>query len=310
MNFSQIFDVYSRRNRRVAVFAYNAPITLRKKILLFCGEVFSNRRNEAGSGDYIGEFWNEVHQMMLYRHGRFQLMEQGSPSNRTEDAIGFLLSCGDEEFLDFIEYMFQVRCLVHVTFNENALVAEINEILVSENVGYELTEMVHEKAVEFVMGREREVLKSLAYPKVIRKDDEVVHATVIKPALQLLADSKFKAANQEYLEALEDYKKGDYGDCLTKCCSSFESVMKILCDKKGWPYKQADTASTLISIVMKKAALDSYFEQPLMIIATLRNRLSKSHGAGIQPKMVSKSRARFALNSTASAITFLMDEVK
>jgi len=310
MKFSQIFDVFSRRNKPVGLFIYRVPVTLRNKILLFCGEVFSNRRNESGFGDHTGEFWDEVHQMLLYRHGRFKLMEHGPPSSRTEDAIGFLLGCGDEEFLDFIEYMFRVRCLFHVTFNENALVAEINEIFVSENGGYELTEMVHEKSLEFMMGREREMIKTLAYPKIIRKDDEVVHATVIKPALQLLADPKFKTANQEYLEALEDYKRGDYGDCLTKCCSSFESAMKILCDKKGWPYKQTDTASTLISTIMKKAGLESYFEQPLMVIATLRNRLSKSHGAGTQPKTVSPNLARFALNSTASAIVFLIDEVK
>jgi hypothetical protein len=33
--------------------------------------------------------------------------------------------------------------------------------------------------------------------------------------------------------------------CLTKCGASFESFMKIICDKKAWAYKQTDTASVL-----------------------------------------------------------------
>src|SRR4029450_5031974 len=33
-----------------------------------------------------------------------------------------------------------------------------------------------------------------------------------------------------FLNALEDYRKGDYGDCLTKCTSAFESALKITSD--------------------------------------------------------------------------------
>ena len=48
----------------------------------------------------------------------------------------------------------------------------------------------------------------------------------------LLRDKSFTSADQEFIEALEDYRKGDYGDCLTKCGSSLESTMKIICDRK------------------------------------------------------------------------------
>lgn len=315
MKFSSIFDVFSRRNKQAEPFVYKAPTTLRKKVLLFCRDVFSNSRTGWGGQDYTGEFWDEIHQTLLYRHGRFQLVENGNPQSRAEDAINFLLNCKDEEFLDFVEYIFRVRCLFHISTDENTLVAELNELFVSENVGYELTEMVKETVVEPVdeypfFGREHTVIKTISYPQVIRKDSQVVHSMAIKPALQLLSEPKYKAANQEYLEALDDYKKGDYGDCLTKCCSAFESVMKIICNDKGWTYKQTDTASTLIGIIIKNSGLDSYFEQPLTIIATLRNRLSKSHGAGVQPKIVSQNLAHYALNSTASAIILLVNETK
>lgn len=252
--------------------------------------------------------------MLLYRHGKFQL-SNGNPQSRAEDAINFLLACRDEEFFDFIEYIFRVKCLFHVSTEENVLVAEINELFASENIGYELTEIVKEESVESVneypfFGREQRVIKTTAYPQVIRKDDQVIHTTTIMPALSLLSEPKYKTANQEYLEALEDYRKGDYGDCLTKCGSAFESVMKIICESKKWQYKQTDPASVLLSTIINKSGLESYFEQPLIIIATLRNRLSKSHGAGITPKEVTQNYARYALNSTAAAIVFLVNETK
>lgn len=314
MKLSQIFDVFSRRGKEVEPLVRNIPITLRNKILLYCRDIFSNSRSNWGSGNHTGEFWNEIHQMLLYRHGKFQL-SNGNPQSRSEDLINFLLHCQDDEFLDFIEYIFRVKCLFHVSTEENVLVAEINELFASENIGYELTEIVKEEVVEPVneypfFSREMKVIKTIAYPQVIRKDDQVIHATIIMPTLSLLSEPKYKTANQEFLEALEDYRKGDYGDCLTKCGSAFESVMKIICESKKWQYKQTDTASTLLGTIINKSGLESYFEQPLMIIATLRNRLSKSHGAGVTPKIATQNYARYALNSTAAAIVFLVNETK
>lgn len=312
MKFRQIFDVFSRRAKKVEPFVCNVPTTLRNKILLYCQDVFSNSRNNRRGEDYTSEFWNEIHQMLLYRHGKFQL-SSGYPRSRAEDAINFLLNCQDDEFLDFIEYIFRVRCLFRVSNHANVLVAEINELFASENIGYELTEIVKEEVVEPFngypfLGSEHTVIKTVAYPQVIRKDDQVIHTTTVMPALSLLSKPKYKTANQEFLDALEDYRKGDYGDCLTKCGSAFESVMKIICENKKWQYKQTDTASTLLRTIINRSGLESYFEQPLVIIATLRNRLSKSHGAGVAPKEVTQNYARYALNSTAAAIVFLVNE--
>src|SRR5207247_6277666 len=67
----------------------------------------------------------------------------------------------------------------------------------------------------------------------------------------------------------------DIGDCLTKCGSAFESVLKVICTRKGWNYKQTDTAKTLLDIILPHTNLDSYFGQVLIIVATLRNRLKQ-----------------------------------
>lgn len=284
-------------------------------MLLFCNDVFSNERFSWGGGNHTREFWDEIHQMFLYRHGRLQLTSSGHPQTKADDAIGFLLTCEDDHFLDFIEYIFRVKALFHVRTPENDLVAEINELFASENIGLELTEMIREEVIEAVegppfYGREHKVSKVVAYPQLIKKESQVEQSLMITPALELLTEPKYKSANQEFLEALEDYRKGDYGDCLIKCGSAFESVMKIICHSKRWPYKQTDTASTLLSTIIKNSKIETFFEQPIIIIATLRNRLSKAHGAGTVSKNVSENVTRYALNVTAAAIVFLVNETK
>lgn len=312
MNLDRIFDVFSRRNIKIEPFVQNAPKTLRSKILLYCKDLFT--KNAFGHMDYSGEFWDEIHQMLLIRHGKFQLSD-GHPKPQNVDTMTFLLSCNDEEFFDFIEYIFKVTCLFHASIEEDKIVADINKLFASENIGYELTEFIKEESIETISdapfsGRPGRVIKTIAYPKVIKKDDEIIHTTAIKPALDLLDDPKFITANLEYRDALEDYRKGDYGDCLTKCCSAFESVMKIICDKRKWKYKQTDTASILLSTIINQSGINPFFEQPLIIIATLRNKLSKSHGAGVVHKEVNQNIAQYSLSSTAAAIVFLVNETK
>ena len=112
------------------------------------------------------------------------------------------------------------------------------------------------------------------------------------------------------MEALEDYRKGDYGDCLTKCGSAFESTMKIICSKKNWSYKQIDTAAALLDIIKDNTNIESYMFETFKLVATLRNRQSKAHGAGTQPKNVSPNTARYALGATATAVLFLVEETK
>ena len=147
-----------------------------------------------------------------------------------------------------------------------------------------------------------------AYPKVIMKESEVLHANAIAPALTLLQRPHFRGANSEYLAALEDYRKGDIADCLTKCGSAFESVLKVICHRKNWAYKETDTAVALIKIVLPQTNLDSYFESLLIIVGTLRNKLSSAHGAGMTVKQPAPHLAQYAINATASAILLIAQE--
>jgi hypothetical protein len=305
-----IFDVFSRRGKPAQPFAYSIPATFRNKMILLCRDTFSNEYNPYSDGNYTRTFWNEIHRMLQLRLGRFQLTESGPYPGSETDAMAFVAGCGDEEFLDFVEYMFRVDCLFHVVQDNNELVAQVNKLFALDGLGYELTDFITEERMEDTRFGKRPVIVTVAWPQVIKKDDQAIHETAIKPVLQFLGDPAFKSANLEYLDALKDYREGEWGDSLTKCCSSFESVMKIICEKKKWKYAQEDTANKLVETIVSKAGLARHFFPHLISIATLRNKYSKSHGAGVQPEKATPGIALFGLNLTASAILFLSQEIK
>jgi hypothetical protein len=278
--------------------------------------VFSGIYSNFECKDYRKRFWSDVHRFLQYRHGRFFLSYKGHASPSTaDDAIAFLMGCPGEDFLDFIEYIFRVDCFFHVTQSDKQLIEELNELLRSDNLPYYLSDFVKETVREPCheypfAGREMTVVKTIAYPTILMRESDVIHSQVIEPALQLLQESRFRSANLEFLGALEDYRRGDLGDCLTKCGSAFESVLKLLCEERKWPYKQNDTANSLVKLALSKTTLENYFEPVLMISSTLRNRLSSAHGAGSGAREVPRHIALYSINVTASAILLLVDAAR
>jgi hypothetical protein len=186
-------------------------------------------------------------------------------------------------------------------------VHDLNQWFLFDDLPYALTFFVYERQTEVIDGQDHERDVLISSPKVIRRDDEATYVLAIEPALVLLCDNNFISANNEFREALDDYRRGDYGDCLTKCGSAFESTMKLLCTRKDWAYSQKDTALPLLQTIIKESQTEAFFEHPLMLIATMRNRLSKSHGSGTENRQIPEHVAKYAINSTASAILFLVD---
>jgi len=279
---------------------------------MLCRDRFSMRDRAAASGgygeDHTPELWNEIHQRLTFLVGRNRLSNDSRVTSADHDVWAFLEQCEDEHFLDFVEYIFQVECYWRVCHDENSLVEDVNQLFLLDDLPYAVTRFVRETRTELAFGRPREVQHLVAHPRVVVRDHQVTYAEGINPALQLLADKGFSSANQEFLAALEDYRRGRHGDCLTKCCSAFESTMKLICARRGWPHSDKDTAAPLLKAILANSSIDSFFEQPLLTIATLRNRLSSSHGAGVQPRLVPAHKARYALNATAAAILLLTEE--
>lgn len=304
MNIRGIFDVFSRRQRPLDVSRKPLSETFRNRVLMLCRDRFAS----GSSGDYRQELWTEMHRRFAYLVGRPRLSDHPAVASDIDDLLRFVTTCKDEHFLAFIEYIFRVDCYWHVSSDENDMVGEIRDLLLLEDLPYSLTPFVRETRMEQFFGGPREVQALVSYPRVIARDDQVPHAEAIEPTIQLLADRGFSSANREFLEALEDYRRGRHADCLTKCGSAFESTMKLICSRRGWPYQETDAAAQLLRVIVSQSTLEPYFEQPLLNIATLRNRLSSAHGAGSQPRRLPPHRARYAINATAAAILLLVEE--
>jgi hypothetical protein len=299
--FEKLFDVFSRREKNLANDEIK-PLTkeFRNRVLMLLRDTLQYD---------FHEFLDGLHQKAAYLYGKFDLSETSPHTSPEEDLLNFFVTCSDEKFLDLIELIFRSN-LPGVTWPDNSIIPGINEFFRIDALPYHLTGYSTEEINSSFYGTPSTSIRIAEYPKIIRKDNEVVHQNAMEPALKLLNAEEFKYANDEFLKALEDHRKGDYQDCLTKCGSSFESVMKVLCRKNSIPFNEKDTASTLLKALLGNGQLDQYWEQPLILIATLRNRLSSSHGAGAQAKIIPEHVATYAVNSTASAILFLCSEFR
>lgn len=303
MNITGIFKVFSKRSQEAKAPSKQLTYEFRQRAVRLLSSGFPIYQSSSlGLGASISDLWWELREGLLYLHGLGTL--SGNPNTDPgKDVLAFLSECKDDYFLDAIELAFQshfIRGAIHVRtgkpFHVDEMIDSINQFFDVDELPYYLTGFIYGK------------FGITAFPQVIRRDSGALHQTAIAPTLSLLSQPVFAAANEEVLEALKDFRAADYGDCVVKCGSSLESVMKIICDKKGWPYDQKDTAGVLLKHILPHTSLDSYFEQPIMLIATIRNRLSTAHGAGTQQKSVSKHVASYVINATASAILLLVDE--
>jgi hypothetical protein len=308
--FQKIFDVFSARPEAAAKKTHEIPQTTRTRVLTWVNELYSGQRPELGiypPGDYSAEFWQDVARRVLYRLGDTRLIQSSGWQDGPQAIMRFVFDCPGEQFLDFLEDIFSIKVFWHVSgggARSKEIIDELNHLLSVDDLPYAITNFVTETVRD---GNTYSVVTH-AHPKVIMRETEVLHLNSTEPALTLLQRPHFKNANNEYLAALEDYRKGDYADCLTKCGSAFESVLKVICNRKGWPYKQTDTAKPLIATVISKTSLESYFDSVLNIVPILRNKMSSAHGAGTASKQPSSQLAQYALNATASAIILIARE--
>lgn len=90
-----------------------------------------------------------------------------------------------------------------------------------------------------------------------------VHSEVIKPALALLSEDVFAAANEEFLKAHRHYREGSYKDCVVAANRAFETTLKSICRERGWAFNPGDRASELVTLVRNQALFPSYLARAL-----------------------------------------------
>lgn len=301
MWWDQVMTLFSRRTKIKPRPTPTLSRQCRYRIVNLCQDIASGARDDFPQ-DRSRELWNEVYKGLCFLHGGSQLSE--GPPGTLEDLNSFLGTCSDEHFLDFIELVFRSETV----FSKEKLRDAIDDLFRYEALPYALTDFAYEDTTVWLYGHPHKGTKTTAYPQVIPRESNLLHQTAIEPTLSFLTRPDFAQANAEFLEAHSHYRKGEYGDCLIKCGSAFESVMKVICHLKGWEYHQDDGASRLLETIFANASLESFFRQPLTLVATMRNHLSKAHGAGTKPRSVPKHVASYAVTSCAASILLLVYE--
>lgn len=174
-------------------------------------------------------------------------------------------------------------------------------------------------AISEINGRFQEAGVGYQYVsrKIIRVDSQIIHKEVVLPALNLLSEAEYKGANIEFLSAHEHYRKQEYEYCLDDCLKAFESVMKVVCHKKGWDYQATDTAKKLIDIIFSNNLIPQHHQSQFTAlrgilesgIPTIRNKHG-GHGRGVQTRVIPDYLAAYQLHQTAATILFLIQAEK
>ncbi|HHF0549130.1 STM4504/CBY_0614 family protein [Vibrio diabolicus] len=207
-----------------------------------------------------------------------------------------------EEFIDVLELSCRLidkhvrqnwanfTCNDNVSQKPDDALEELNERMKRAGFGYEYTDGV-----------------------IVRIDEQYIHAEVVKPALLILQD--FKGAQEEFLSAHEHYRHGNFEECITDCCKSFESLMKSICHERGWiDDREHDQlpAAKLIQKCIENELVPLYMQNQFASfrqllesgVPTIRNK-SGGHGAGKEVRNIPQGLVSYTLHLTATNIVFL-----
>ena len=255
-------------------------------------------------GDYglasIEELYNRIHKFMCRELGVHHLIS-GEGYDKSLAIFRWMETHADvTEWLDCLEACLRTIELVRTNVPDSstrarrldAAISEINARMLEAAFGY-----------QYVSG------------EIMRVDSQHLHQTVVLPALALLDDPMFAAANQEYRNAHEAYRHGRLEDCVVDCGKAFESVLKAIGTKRGWAITDKDPASKLVQAAVSAGFLASHSQPSLNHLSgligtstpTIRNAMG-GHGAGAAPRVVPQHLAAFQLHQTAAVIVYLGEQ--
>jgi hypothetical protein len=303
-------ELYSQRQQMLRgnlhdVFTYDKlPGTLRVQIIHIWNDALGNANEYHNGSLQVGNAFEFLVEKLCREYGLLELpgADRTYETNYRDELHNFLQHEADvERCLDAVELSFSL-INTHTRSYEYAqrqggikradsAIAELNQRFKSKGVGY-----------QFVDG------------KIVRVDSDLVHAEVIVPALRLLSDIAYSGAQEEYLKAHEHYRHGRSKEALNECLKSFESMMKIICTKRGWGCSPNATAKTLIQTCLDHDLIPKFWQEHYTSLRCLlessvptgRNKLA-GHGQGDTPTTVPDHVVAYMLHMTAASLVFLAE---
>lgn len=309
-----IFDLYSKRTKRQAnsnlsdVYQYDSvPNTLRVQVQQILVDAIGPQFRPApyATGAPRGhnrDAWEFIHKTLCRELGVHSLDNQ---QLAMENVIGFVGKADINEFLDTVEmcctYIINLKITsehnrknLGITQEPDSAIDEINYRFREACLGYQIEE-----------------------GKFIRLDSQFMHQEVVKPAIHILNSEEFSGPRAEFLSAHESFRNGDYEQAIILASNSFESTLKVVCDKNRWVYQQGARATDLLRSVKSNGLwpdyLDGSFDQ---LIATLSSGLPKvrnnaaAHGQGAEPRSTPPYIAAYALHLAGAKIILIAEAQK
>jgi hypothetical protein len=303
----QIYDLYSKRRRdgekasRDDVFQYDIiPPPVRVQIRKILTDGLGKSYRAAGGGLVRNNFYTSMCQILCREYGLDRL---GSGTYEYDNLMLFIDSCSTDYFLDVVELGCRfidrvVRKENHFeverwdrTKNPDDLLDEVNYRFRRAGIGYR-----YESGM------------------LLRIDSNLIHSEVTKPALRLLAAYGFEGPEEEFLNAHEHFRHGRQKETITEAAKAFESMMKAVCDRKGWPYAKGARASDLLKVLRTHRLWPDYLDRSFdQLLATLASGLPQvrnddgAHGQGSTRREVPDYLAAYALHLAASHVVLLAE---
>jgi hypothetical protein len=302
-----ITDLFSRRQRIARggfpdVYQYDLlPQSFRVQVWHIICDALGEDLYPSKMGASVHEF---VESVLKREYGLMRLINRDRVSSEAVPEF-FLADTLTERVLDVIELYF--GSIVGYVAGHEYKQHTRNRLISAAEAVEDLNKRFQENGIgyQFEAGR------------LIRLDSAFLHAEAVRPALDVLSDSRFKGANEEFLAAHEHYRHGRNEECIVECCKAFESTMKTICTIRGWAVKPTDTAKTLIGVCLTNGLLPSYLDNQMTSLRTLfesgiptvRNKVG-GHGQGAEQRIVPEFLTRYVLNQTATTILFLVEADK
>lgn len=277
------------------------PATFRTRVFRWSRDAMRHLEHGAPMGEVVNDVrlsMERLYHALCSAYGREMLVAYTDAAQRPDLRAAdqqlphHLEICPDLEVMDYIDAVFQLSASIVEESgasdpDEEApwLGAGINAIFEEEGVGY-----------RWIDGR------------LVRFDEQIVHAQAMLPALSALSTGRFGHAQSEFDEAVADFGRGAYRDTLTNANAAVESVLQVLTGKKG-------TAGELIAEARRQGLIPKYlgasvdnFEKLMHGLPATRSQQGSSHGLGTGPLEADERLARLVLTIAAALITFLADD--
>jgi hypothetical protein len=296
-----IIDLFSKRQKKARgevpdVYQYSEiPTPLRIQIVHIIESATNvqkyDNRGAKGAFDFVVK-------TLCREYGVFKLADD-SQGSYSQTANYFLNVKDTEKALDVIELCFRVidklvRDRPHEyaspSQNPDDAIDELNHRFREHGVGF-----------QFEQGA------------IIRLDSELLHADVVRPLLAAMTAKPYIPALSEFHSAHEHYRHKRYKECLNDCLKAFESTMKAICAKRGWPVDSTATAKTLVQTLFDNSFFPAYLQTQMSALRTLlesgtptiRNKNS-GHGQGITITNVPEELASYCIHLTATNLLFIV----